>query len=305
MHNRTLFDDRRTAFFGITTDPQDVAQRRVTQELPGIRWFFDEHRSVSRAYGAVAERESFEEYHPHWVLLDPTMRVHAVADLQDAQDIIGLMRTAAEAGSIPSPQAPVLIVPNILPPEMCRQLIATFETRGGRKSGFMRQIGDRTHLVVDSRAKRRSDYNIEEPQLRAALKSRISLALLPMIYRAFQFKVTRIERYTVAKYDGIEKGFFTAHRDNTTAGTAHRKFACTINLNSDDYEGGDLCFPEFGPKRFRAPTGGAVVFSCSLLHEAQAVTRGSRYAFLPFFYDEAGAELRKKNAGSISLEVPS
>jgi hypothetical protein len=34
-----------------------------------------------------------------------------------------------------------------------------------------------------------------------------------------------------------------------------------------------------------------VVFSCALLHEATRVTAGRRYAFLPFFYDEAGAEV--------------
>jgi hypothetical protein len=37
--------------------------------------------------------------------------------------------------------------------------------------------------------------------------------------------------------------------------------------------------------------GGAVVFSCALLHEATRVTAGRRYAFLPFFYDDAGAEV--------------
>jgi hypothetical protein len=35
-----------------------------------------------------------------------------------------------------------------------------------------------------------------------------------------------------------------------------------------------------------------VVFSCALMHEATRVTAGRRYAFLPFFYDEAGAETR-------------
>jgi hypothetical protein len=33
------------------------------------------------------------------------------------------------------------------------------------------------------------------------------------------------------------------------------------------------------------------VFSCSLLHEATRVTAGRRYAFLPFFYDQAGADI--------------
>ena len=38
-----------------------------------------------------------------------------------------------------------------------------------------------------------------------------------------------------------------------------------------------------------------VVFSCSLLHEATPVTKGTRYAFLPFLFDEAGARIREQN----------
>ena len=72
-------------------------------------------------------------------------------------------------------------------------------------------------------------------------------------------------------------------------------FACTMNLNAEDYEGGDLRFPEYGRQTYRAPTGGVVVFSCSLLHEALPVTKGRRYAFLPFLYDDAAARLRVEN----------
>ena len=71
---------------------------------------------------------------------------------------------------------------------------------------------------------------------------------------------------------------------------AHRKFACSINLH-DGFEGGDLRFAEYGQKTYRPPLGGAVVFSCALLHEATRVSAGRRYAFLPFLYDEAGAEV--------------
>lgn len=38
-----------------------------------------------------------------------------------------------------------------------------------------------------------------------------------------------------------------------------------------------------------------MVFSCSLLHEATPVTRGERFAFLPFLYDDEGAKLRAAN----------
>ena len=75
-------------------------------------------------------------------------------------------------------------------------------------------------------------------------------------------------------------------------GTAHRKFACSLNLN-DDFEGGDLRFAEFGPATYRPPVGGAVVFSCALLHEATPMMAGRRYAFLPFLYDAAGAAVRE------------
>ena len=43
-----------------------------------------------------------------------------------------------------------------------------------------------------------------------------------------------------------------------------------------------------------------MVFSCSMLHEATPVTRGRRYAFLPFLYDEAGAAIRDANRGAVA-----
>jgi predicted 2-oxoglutarate/Fe(II)-dependent dioxygenase YbiX len=38
-----------------------------------------------------------------------------------------------------------------------------------------------------------------------------------------------------------------------------------------------------------------VVFACALLHEATPVTKGKRYAFLPFLYDEAASKVREEN----------
>ena len=76
-----------------------------------------------------------------------------------------------------------------------------------------------------------------------------------------------------------------------------------FDLNEAEYQGGDLRFPEFGRKTYRAPSGGVVVFSCSLLHEALPVTKGRRYAFLPFLYDEAAAKLRAENQKFLTGEV--
>jgi predicted 2-oxoglutarate/Fe(II)-dependent dioxygenase YbiX len=99
----------------------------------------------------------------------------------------------------------------------------------------------------------------------------------------------------VACYDSASSDFFRPHRDNTTKGTAHRRFAVSLNLNTGEYDGGLLRFPEFGQQTYTAPAGGAVVFSCSLLHEATPVTEGRRYVYLPFLYDEAAAKIREAN----------
>ncbi|HZC56122.1 MAG TPA: 2OG-Fe(II) oxygenase, partial [Xanthobacteraceae bacterium] len=100
-------------------------------------------------------------------------------------------------------------------------------------------------------------------------------------------------------YDSAIGGHFYRHRDNVNAGAQHRRFAVTINLNGD-YDGCDLTFPEFGTRTYRAPHGGAIVFSCGALHQVTPVTRGKRFAFLAFLYGEADARLRELNNAHIA-----
>ena len=107
-----------------------------------------------------------------------------------------------------------------------------------------------------------------------------------------------MDRYIVACYDSAIGGHFYRHRDNVNVGAQHRRFAVTINLNKD-YDGCDLIFPEFGRRSYRAPHGGAIVFSCGALHQVTPVTRGKRYAFLAFLYGEADAALREANNAKI------
>lgn len=303
--HRALFDDRRACCFGISVDPTDVTERRIAPMLPGVRWFLDEGGAVSRRYGAVDGEGEKTAYRPHWLLLDPMLRVVEAAAIDDGEGV--MQRLAARLGDWPPPEAPpapVLVVPRIFEPGFCRQLIAAYDAQGGTESGFMVERAGITTVASDHFRKRRADCLIPDGPLKEALSVRLRRFLLPMIHRAFQFEATRIERWLVACYDGDDGGgYFRAHRDNTTRGTAHRKFACTINLNAEEYEGGDLRFPEFGDRTYRAPTGGAAIFSCGLMHEALPVTRGRRYAFLPFFYDEAGAALRQRNLEYVAPEL--
>jgi predicted 2-oxoglutarate/Fe(II)-dependent dioxygenase YbiX/peroxiredoxin len=280
-----MFDEARLCAIVVVRDPLTA---QTARDMRGLRWVLDLDGRVSRLYGAL-DAEGVES--PGWLLLDPGLRVISASPLSQAEDLFRNLANLPAPGDhagVPI-HAPVLLAPRVFDENLCARLIALHEVDGGRFTGVMRDEGDRTFAVMDP-LKRRRDVLVGDPDLRAEIQERLERALFPAIAMALGFAVTRVERYVVSCYDAADHGVFRPHRDSTTFATAHRRFACSINLN-DDFEGGDLRFGEFGPTTYRPPPGGAVVFSCALLHEAMPVTRGRRYAFLPFFYDEAGADV--------------
>ena len=289
--SRDVFDDTHCCFFGVSTDPMDETHRRVQQSLPGIRHFIDGDGRVSALYRFAQVPDDKQLC---WIMVDPMLRIIGRFPLdRGAQAIESIARISRQQSFVE--HAPVLIVPYIFEPALCQQLIQLFDAAGGEASGFMREVDGKTVALHDPSHKIRKDHLIEDLKLMHMLQVLVSRRLVPMVKRAFNFETTRMERYLVCCYDSKDGGHFAAHRDNTTKGTAHRKFAVSINLNTEDYEGGDLLFPEYGTRTYRPPTGGACVFSCSMLHQATPVTRGRRFVFVPFLYDEEAAALRERN----------
>jgi predicted 2-oxoglutarate/Fe(II)-dependent dioxygenase YbiX len=311
LQQRRKFDDDFVTFFGVSTDPLDQQLGRVQEQVPGMRFYWDFDQSVSRLFGALQAdpTSGVESYVCHTVLLDTRLRTLVVIPFDDpATYVTRLLRMIDSIPPLAQPsiatsQAPVLIVPRIFEPDFCRHLINQYEEHGGIESGFMREEGGKTVGAYDHGHKRRQDYEIQDDQLRRACMARIHARLVPEIEKAFQFKATRMERYIVSCYDGSQGAHFRAHRDNTTKGTAHRKFAVSLVLNTGEFDGGFIWFPEFGRQLFAPPAGGAVIFSCSLLHEATPVTRGKRFVFLPFLYDDAAAQLREENQRFLAGDV--
>ena len=301
-----LLDDANATGFVVSVDPADDGGGGPRDALPGLRVFLDRDAAVSRRFGLLARAEGGGalRYRPAALLLDPLLRVVAIEPLERLPDLIGRLRGLPPAGCHAGEEipAPVLVLPRVLEPALCERLVALYEAGGGDESGFLVERYGRTVGVHDGSRKRRRDQPVEDGALQEAIRTRIGRRIAPEMRKAFQFNPTRIERYIVACYDGASGGHFRAHRDNTTPATAHRRFAVTVNLN-DGFEGGELWFPEFGSRRYRPPAGGAVVFSCSLLHEARPVTAGRRYALLPFLYDDAAARVREANAGSLAEAV--
>ena len=299
-----FFDDTTGSFFFVSVDPSDEAESRITESYPGYRIFWDFDGQVGALYGALPvdakPGSRGVQVRRLWVVLDPTLRVMKVipfepdgSDIKAFFDYIDHLPPPARFAGFEL-QAPILVLPNVFEPELCGRLIGLYEAHGGAESGFMREVDGKTVTVADHSHKRRKDFEIVDDDLIRELQGRFNRRIVPQIQKVHQFKVTRMERYIVSCYAAEDEAHFRAHRDNTTKGTAHRRFAVSVNLN-EDFDGGEVSFPEYGPRSFKAPPGGAVVFSCSLLHAVSKVTRGRRYAFLPFLYDDEAAKIREAN----------
>jgi len=231
------------------------------------------------------------------LVLDRNMRIvlrsnpspTVVADCLACLD--ALPREAAHAVSQP---APAIVLPHLLPRDLCRSLIDRFESSPTIDGEVARiDAAGNARSVVDHAKKYRRDMPIAEHD---ALHQMLSETLLsrcaPEIAKAFQARIAHVDRILVSRYDA-QAGWFRRHRDNTADNVAFREWALSLNLNTGDYEGGHLLFPEYNNHRYAPPTGGGLIFSTSVLHEAAPVTLGRRYVLLTFFHSEA-AEARRQ-----------
>jgi predicted 2-oxoglutarate/Fe(II)-dependent dioxygenase YbiX/peroxiredoxin len=303
LARRELFDDVNACFFGVSADRADRMQRGLRNSTPGVRYFWDYDHAISRLYGL----NDGATLRPAVFLIDPMLRIVLAEPIEEtplALDRLALeLEAARQTPASEAGFAPVLMVPRILERDLCADLIAYYQRQGGTPSGFAADQDGATITRLNPALKRRNDATIQDEGLRAAVRERLERRLFPMIKRAWGWQASEIERYLVTCYDSADSGFFSAHRDDATLGTAHRRFAVTLNLNAEDHDGGELRFPEFGRRLYKPPTGGAVVFGCGLLHEATAVTRGLRYAVVPFLYDAEGAAVQRANLAKMRAQA--
>ncbi|MGB5773504.1 MAG: 2OG-Fe(II) oxygenase [Sedimenticolaceae bacterium] len=251
----------------------------VEASLEGVPAVWDDGR-IARAF---LGRDRFEETVA--VILRPTLAVAAqlVSPTKDSIEAC-LAALPVEVEQVCTASAPVLMVPDSLPTELCSKLISAHDA-DNFESGMLRQRADEVALVPDPEIKKRRDHLLAEEDLVRDVTSALSERLLPAIARAFHYPVTRMESYKVVAYDAEKGGYFKLHRDNMTPDARHRRFALSLNLN-EDYEGGELVFPEFGACLYRPPAAGALVFSGSHLHGAREVTAGTRYVLLTFLWGD-------------------
>lgn len=177
--------------------------------------------------------------------------------------------------------APVMMLPRVFEPAFCRSLIELW-TSGERSDGG---VSSRYGNVMAADRKRTEDHIVRDPAMAKEISDRLAYRVGPELMRVFNWEAEfGFDIHVILSYAAGHQHFFRAHRDNGTPQTADRAFAVSLNLN-EDYEGGELVFPEYGPTRYKPRAGMAAIFSCSLLHEALPVTEGRRYVLTTFFRD--------------------
>ncbi|MFO7481398.1 2OG-Fe(II) oxygenase [Oceanibaculum nanhaiense] len=314
------FMERGFRVVGVSVDPRDRQQSRLIDAKRSFVTLWDAEMKISGLFG-VATRQGGPgaapgttmpswTYAPAVCLLDENLRVIDWVALGDpATHVTRALARIDAMPARPAPRlieqcAPVLQIPNVLDRQLCQQLIEAWETEGNTESGYMERDakGKLVGYIDHSRKRRRDHFLPPKSPLYETLSHLAMRRIIPAVARAYHYEITRVERFCIACYDGENGGgYFKAHRDFTGA-ESHRAFAMTINLNTEQYEGGHLVFPEFGPHLYRPETGGAVLFSGYLMHEVQPVTRGRRFALLSFFYGEREARVREQYAQTHGIE---
>lgn len=285
------FGQAETHVLAVTRGPAEENARLVERLGLPFPLLSDPEGALHRAAGLEGKSPSCT------LMFDPVLRLERRLDgagQSEAALAHSRARAAALRPNIIRAQAPALVVPNVLDRGLCRRLIDYWE-RGERQDDMVASRGDGSQQA-NPKSKIRSDVLLsDDTPLCAELVGAITRRLLPEVDKAFNFRVTRSEGFRIGCYAAEKSGFFAAHRDNTTRRTQHRRYALTLNLNSDEYEGGFLRLPEYGPQLYAPAPGGAVVFSCSLLHLVAPVTKGRRFVVVSFFWGEEDHKVYKEN----------
>jgi predicted 2-oxoglutarate/Fe(II)-dependent dioxygenase YbiX len=224
--------------------------------------------------------------HPAAIAVDRAGRIVDAFPFRTSHDVAACLQRIAglvggDGAGIASRPIPVLVAPNLVAPDCCAALIDLFE-RSEHVAGRMAAVVDgKPANKLDASRKSRRDLELTAAEpLHGRVMEVLAGRCAPAVKFAFQREVAFVDRILIARYDIGDH--FLRHRDNLAPQTAFREFAVTINLNTDDYDGGCLRFPEFSDQVVAPPAGSAAIFSASLLHEVTPVTRGVRYCVLTF-----------------------
>lgn len=174
---------------------------------------------------------------------------------------------------------PYLIIENVFSKKLLNKIIKFYFQKKNKN-----QLIDHKHSTKDR------SHVYPDLELEKEIDNKLSRTVLVELRKVFYFDAKYRETYKITSYDSISSGRFHAHRD-TPAPYQHRKYAMSLLLN-DDYEGGELYFPEYGIK-VKPKANTAVIFPGISTHQVLTVTKGSRMAMITFFVNVNSKEIYK------------
>lgn len=136
----------------------------------------------------------------------------------------------------------------------------------------------------------------------APIDSHIFNSTHQLIKDDFDIDLEYRERWKIGFYDGNKQGHYNPHTD-VQGGMEHRQLSYVIALTDpDDYEGGELVFPEL-ERELKPKKGTGVVFKSDILHGVQPVVSGSRYMLLSFMFDQDNGLLSGKDLAQYTPQL--
>src|SRR4029453_7833365 len=150
---------------------------------------------------------------PTAFLLDPNLRVRATLRLTDgarvAADVAELVPELVWDDRRPreiTTQAPLLVVPDVLDPEQCAELIAVWEQQGHSETGVESSTGGGRAEQRNAQLKRRRDHIVQDHRRSHELATTIGRRVLPELPKAFAYRASRFEGLKMRCYPRSGRG---------------------------------------------------------------------------------------------------
>jgi len=268
--------------------PADNTALRTDLGLP-FPVLSDPERRIVAAFGSAATA-------PVALVVRPNLHIMAIFGPDEADPVATTLAVIARDADNRRPRrgerhAPILTIPDVLSRSDCQKLINIYTLQGNVMvepgHGSRNMTTDYKMRIPDYGRQDRIDHWVISPETTNFIVGRLRARVFPEIEKAFHYRITRYERFRIGCYRGERGGEAHGHRDNTAPIAAHRRFAVSVNLNSEQFEGGELRFPEYGGQLYSPATGEAIAFSSSILHEPLHVTSGTRFVLLSFLFGES------------------
>ncbi len=248
-----LLQEKGVVVVAVSDESQpELAEQRQSLELP-FELLSDHDRKLFAGYG-IATRDNQPDSQPVTLLVRPNLHcLDLMRDGLHAETVLELVcgQRDQQNETALGFQPPILMVPDVLTRDDCQRLIETYNAPNVpivqlSELDELNIEGDVKARVADYDRQDRIDHFITDEESKTFVSKRLQARLLPEIKKAFHYTVTSFEGLRIGCYEGERGGRAHGHRDNSLPDVAHRRFAVSINLNAEDFKGGEIRFPEFG-----------------------------------------------------------